>query len=111
LKSYFTDVIIEADLELIKDTCTTKEIKADTKTLRKSDRGCNLPFTNLNRKGVEINRNETSIANYNHLELTLVPVNYNAKRLISTENSKCCSRANKNQILWSRIVMGIVGIR
>ena len=95
MKSYFTGVIIEADLESIKDVRATKEIKTNTETLRKSDRGCNLPFTNLKRKTMEINRDETSIANYNHLELTLLPVNSDAEGIISTENSESCSGINK----------------
>ena len=43
----FADTIVEADLELIKDTFSTKDVEADSKTLREPNGCCNVPLVNF----------------------------------------------------------------
>ena len=67
LEGYFTGMIIEADLKLIKYTFAAKDIKSNSKTFRKSNRSGYLPFTDMDSKIVNVSRDKTSITHDNHL--------------------------------------------
>jgi len=47
LKSYFTGMIIETDLELIENALTTKDIKSNSEALRESNWRRDFKFTNV----------------------------------------------------------------
>jgi len=67
LKGYFAGMVVETDLELVKDTFAAKDIESNSKPFRKSNRSNNLPFADMERKTVDISGDETSITNHNHL--------------------------------------------
>jgi hypothetical protein len=60
----FTGMIIETNLELIKDDFVAKDIKSNAKAFREFNWGHNLKFTNTKCKILEVGRNLTAIANY-----------------------------------------------
>jgi len=68
LKSYFTGMIIETDLELIENAFATKDIKSNSEALRESNWRRDFKFTNVEWKIVEIGRNVTAIPDDNHLQ-------------------------------------------
>jgi len=74
LEGYFAGTIVEADLELIEDSFSTKEIEANSKTLREPHWGSNLPLIDLDGEIMKICGNEASVTNNNHLLTTPFPV-------------------------------------
>jgi len=97
LKSYFTGKIVETDLELIKDAFSAKDIEYNSKTFRKSNGSEYLRFTDLDWKIVNIDRDKTSIPNYNHLGGSFSPIYADTMCTIYAENGKSCSRIYKKR--------------
>jgi len=96
LKCHFSFFFPEAYCEMLKDTLSTEEIKADTETLRKAYRGGDFPFADLDRKIVKIGGNKTSVTNNNHLPFTAFPVYPDAMGIVYIQNSKSSSGINKD---------------
>jgi hypothetical protein len=84
LKGYLAGSIIEADLELIKDSFVTQDIETNSETLGKSDWGIQFPLIDLDGEIMEIGRNEAAVANDDHLLPALLPIYSNALCVIYT---------------------------
>lgn len=82
LEGYFAGMIVEADLELIKDSPAPKEIETNPKTLREPNWSGNLPLIDLDGEVMEICGNEASITNDNHLLTPSFPVYSNSLCII-----------------------------
>jgi len=95
LEGDFTGTIIETNLKLIKDAFPAKDIKPNSKTFRKSNRSGYLPFTDLDRKIVNVGRDKTSVTHDNHLGCPILPVYPDPVCIICTENCEGCSRIYK----------------
>jgi len=89
-------MVVEADLELIKDAFATEDIKSNSKTFRKSNRSGYLPFTDLDWEIMNLDRDKTSIPNYNHVEGPFSPIYADTMCIIYAENGKGCSRIYKD---------------
>src|SRR4030067_1278580 len=89
-------MIVEADLELIEDSFSAKNIEADSKTFRESDRGSNMPLVDFDGEVVKICRDKASVANDNHLVPPLLPIYSDAACIIYAQNGKGGSRINKD---------------
>ena len=90
-KSYFSSMIIEADLELIKDTSASEDIESHSKALGEPYRGNYFIITNLQRKVVKICGNKTPVPNNDHLATSFYPVNAYTPSIIYTQNAEGCS--------------------
>lgn len=89
-------MVIKADLKMVENTGAAEKVKANSKTFGKTNRGSNLPFTDLNRKVMEIYGNKTAVADDNHLGPPLLPVNPNTACVVHAQDGKCCSGINKH---------------
>jgi len=94
-KGYFSKMIIEAHLELIKDARTSKNVEPYTKAFRKPYWGNYFVATDLQREVMEIGGNITPIANYDHLPTPLVPLDADTLSVIYTQDAESRSRINK----------------
>jgi hypothetical protein len=119
LEGDLTDMIVETNLELIKDAFSAKNIESDSKTLREPDRSSNLPFVNLDGEIVKIYGDKASIANHDHLWPSSSPVYFDALDVIYTQNCVGGSRIdedpdsvfkNRNGDYWQEITF-VKGIR
>ena len=88
-------MIIEADLELIKDTRAPEDIESHSKALGEPYRCNYFVGIDLHRQVVEIGGDETPVANNDHLATPLFPVDADATSIIYTHNAKGSSRINK----------------
>ena len=96
LESYFTGMIIETNLELIEDAFAAKDIKSDSKAFRKSNRRDNLKFTNTKCEILDVGRNVTTVADYNHLEPTITDIDSHPFCCLNVKDAKDGSGVNIN---------------
>jgi hypothetical protein len=89
-------MIIEANLKLIKDAFTAKDVESNSEALREPDQGSNLPFVNLDGEIVKIHGDKVSIANHNHLLPSALPVYADADCIICAQNGKGGARINED---------------
>ncbi len=80
-------MIVETDLELIKDAFTAKEIKANAKPFRKANGRSNLLFIDLDGEIMKIDRNKASITYDYHLCLATLPFYSHAMRIVYAQYS------------------------
>jgi hypothetical protein len=93
-------MIIETDLELIKDACSTEEIETNSKALREPD-GCrNLKFPNTEFEIMKIGRDVTPIPNYNHLESAILDIDSHTSCSSIVKNTKHGSGVNIDPYLF-----------
>ena len=100
LKGYSPDLIVEADLKLIKNSFPAKKIEANSKTLRKPDWSFNLKFSNMNAEIVKISRDVTAISYYNHLEPAILDIDSHTSCCLSIKDTKHGPRVNINPYLF-----------
>jgi hypothetical protein len=94
-------MIIETDLELIKDACSAEEIETNSKALREPD-GCrNLKFPNTKFEIMKIGRNVTTIPNYNHLESAILDIDSHTSCSSIVKDTKYGSGVNVNPYLFT----------
>ena len=89
-------MIVEADLKLIEDAFSAKEIETNSKTLREPDRGSNLPLVDLDGEIVKIYGDKAPVANHDHLLTSLLPLYSDALYVIYAQNCKSRSRINED---------------
>ena len=90
-KGYFSSMIIEAHLELIKDPRTSENVEPYTKAFRKTHWGNYFVATDLQREVMEIGGNIAPIANHYHLPTPLVPLDADTMSVIYTQDAESCS--------------------
>jgi len=93
-------MIVETDLELIKDSFSAKEIETNSKTLRESNWCRNLEFPNPEFKILKIGRNVTTIPNYNHLESAILDIDSHTACRSIMKYTKHGSGVNVNPYLF-----------
>ena len=96
LKGHPAGSIVEANLKLIEDSGASEKVKPNSKALRKANGSGNLSGPDLDWEIMNESRNKTSVANYDHLRPTAFPVYSNALCVIYAQDTKGCSRINKN---------------
>jgi len=93
-------MIIEADLELIEDAFSAKNIEADSKALREPDGGGNLKFPNTESEIMEIGRNVTPVSYHDHLESAILDIDSHPLCGSFMEDTKHGSGVNINPYLF-----------
>jgi len=89
-------MIVETDLELVKDACTSENVESDSETFRESNGGSNFPYINFYRNLVEIHRNKTSVSHNDHLLFALLPLNTYVSSFFCIYNAEGCTRVDIN---------------
>jgi len=104
-------MVIKAHLKLIKNTSSSKNIKPNPETLRKTYRCSYFPVSNFQLQVVEIGRYITPIPNYYHLATALVPINAYTSSIVYTKYAESRSGINKRSKLMAFTSKGMIGIR
>ena len=100
LEGDLVDMIVEADLKLIKDAFSAKEIEANSKTFGESD-GCrNLKFPNSEFEIIKIGRNVTAIPDHNQLESAILDIDSHTSCRSFVKDTKHGSGVNINPHLF-----------
>jgi len=100
LESDFADMIVEANLELIEDTFSAKDVESDSKALREPDRGGSLKFPYTEFEIMKIGRDVTPISHHNHLESAILNVDSHTPCRSFMEDTKHGSGVNINPYLF-----------
>lgn len=81
-------VVVEANFELVEDSATSEQIKADSQAFGETDRNGELCATNYNGQIVNENGNKTAIANDYHLSPTVLPVDTHVTGLRGADHAE-----------------------
>jgi hypothetical protein len=93
-------MIVEADLELIEDSFSAKNIEADSETLREPNRGSNLKFPYTDLEIMKIGGYVTAVSDHNHLESAILDIDSHPLRSSYMENTKHGPGVNINPYLF-----------
>ena len=74
LKGHSAGSIVEANLKLVEDSGASEKVETDSKALRKTNGSSDLRGPDLDWEVMDKSRNKTSIADYDHLRPTALPV-------------------------------------
>ena len=95
LEGYYSNMVIEAYLKLIKNASPAEDIESYAKALRKTY-GCDYFIAcDLKRKIMKISWNETPISDNYHLATALVPVKAYPSSIVYTKYAEGRSGINK----------------
>src|SRR3989338_4600167 len=96
LKGDSAGAIIEANLKLIEDSGASEKIETDSEALRKTNGSDNLRGPDLDRKLMNEVRNKTSIADYDHLGFTALPLYPHISSLCGVYHAEGGSRIDED---------------